>query len=368
MRKSNRIAAVAGLAAFAFMTVPAGSAHALFVGSWYDSATSTVSNAYTAAKETASAAVDSVKSTAFAASTWIQEKAEGAKTFVVETVKVVVAKAKEVAGKVWTAVTKTVTTGINYAKQGFAALKAGASALGAKVVAGAKAVGNAILNAVDFIKKYAGQVLDFVKGKYSQYAPVVQAKLKELASKGLDALAAQLTQKYPDAAAIIAKVRAGDFLGGIGEAAVLAANKGRPKLIDFLTDKAMTVLHPYLVKANGFLVGLALKLIRSPVSTAIATAVATTVASAAAAATAGVGGLLGPVLQPLTKVTADSLLDWVIEKVKGKLGELLFEKTKPVIKSHVIKPLVDKAFTALHGLLAKKFPRVFKGTALNTAD
>ena len=78
--------------------------------------------------------------------------------------------------------------------------------------------------------------------------------------------------------------------------------------------------------------------------------------------------VLGPILQPLTKVTADTLLDWVIEKVKNKIGELLFEQTKPTIKKYVIKPLVDRAFTSLHGLLVRKFPRVFKGTALKTQD
>src|SRR5262249_55782632 len=158
-----------------------------------------------------------------------------------------------------------------------------------------------------------------VKGKYNQYAPQILAALKNLAKNALNTLANKLKSEYPEAAAMITKVQNGDFLGAVGEGAVLAANKGRGPLIDWLSTMAMKALRPLLVRANQWLLDLAWKVIRSPASTAIATAIATTVASAAAAVTAGVGAVLGPVLQPLTKMTADSLLDWVWSKVSAKI-------------------------------------------------
>jgi hypothetical protein len=388
MRTNKRIAVGLGVAALACVTVSSSPANALFALDWakkaYNKAADVASSAVNSVKETASSVVNKVEEKASSAVDWVKEKATEAKNFATETATKVVEKTKEVAGKAWDATKaagkKAWNTAkeiggkaMDYAKKGWDKVKKTAKDVGGGIAAGAKWVGNkakegakAVVNAVmsigDFVGKYGKKVVAWVQQKYNEYAPKIVGFLKDLAMKGLNALAAALESKYPDAAAIIQKVRNGDFLGAVGEAAVLAANKGRPKLIDWLADQAMRVLQPLLVKANGFLVGLALKVIRSPVSTAIATAIASVVASAAAAVTAGIGAVLGPILQPLTKMTADTILDWAIDKVKDKIGQLLFEQTKPIIKNNVIKPLVNAGFDKLFAFLKRKFPKVFGNT------
>ena len=137
------------------------------------------------------------------------------------------------------------------------------------------------------------------------------------------------------------------------------AKMGKEKAVEYLTKTAMKALDKPLRKANEFLVEQAMKLMKSPVTQAIATGVSGAVSGAVASVTAGAGAFLQPLLQPLAKMSADKMVDWGIDKVKSKIGDLLFKQTKGLIADHVMKPLVNKGYDKLMDTAKHKFPKAF---------
>ena len=342
---------------------------------------------------------------------WVKGKASGAADFVSSTAKSAASAASNMVGAAWDRTKSVATTAYDYAKAGAQkvaektkaaydytqekagqavdwAKEKGKQALDAAKRAGKKAVdlaGQAGKKVVDAGKKayqagkeVVAKAYNWAKDKVNiiaKYGEKILSRVKEfartqivpLANKFLDWVKEKLGQAItyakkaaPAIAQIEQVIKTARTIIDVIQDPQKYIEKGKAALVDFLADTAMRVLRPALVKVNAFAVGWVMKILKHPVSTAIATAINTAITSAVAAVTAGVGAALAPVLQPLTKWTADRMIDWLIDKCKEKIGELIFEKSKSLLKQYVIRPLIDKAYDALIAFLKQKFPNAWK--------
>ena len=330
-------------------------------------ASSTYNKASKAVASTAGKAWDTVSTGAKAVGSTIKSGANAVGNTVKQGVKVV----KDTATKGYKAATK-------YAKQGWTTLssgakktwgyaKQGAQWVGKKTQEGAKWVGDKAKAGLDWAKdkfnllaKYGQRVLAGVKRTFDKYIKPLVGKMWDMGKNLLNQMLEQAKAQSPAMREVINTIQGKQSVAdAVGNLEAAYGEAGKAKLVGYLTKVAMKLLTPPIKAVIRFATNLLLKALQTPLAHAIAHALSTGIASAVAAVTAGIGAFLKPVLQPLTKWTADKMLDWLREKVKDKVADFIWSKSQGLVESYLIRPLVNRSYDGLLGVLKRKFPNVF---------
>jgi hypothetical protein len=180
-----------------------------------------------------------------------------------------------------------------------------------------------------FLKKYAGKFLDKVVAAARKFVPEI-GQVYDMIKSALNA-AQQIVDAIRNPKEIV--------------------ERGKAWAVEKLADIAMTALSPLLKKAFALIVGAAIKLAKHIATTPIAGMIAGAIASV----TFGIGGIT----MGFIKLALDKLFDFIIDKVKELVANLLFGGAKGLLKKAIVKPLVNGAYDAIVKFIKKKFPKLF---------
>lgn len=336
------------------------SAASSFVSSTAKKATSAASSVVSKSWDTVSSGAKAVGNTVKQGATAVGNTVKAGYKVVKDTAKAGYKVATKYANKAWTTVKSTASKGYNYASQG-------AKWVGKKTQEGAKWVGNKAKQGLDWAKdkfnllaKYGQRVLAGVKRTFDKYIKPLVGKMWDMGKNLLNQMLEKAKAQSPAMREIINTIQGKQSIAdAVGNLEASYGEAGKAKLVGYLTKIAMKLLTPAIKSVIRFATNLLLKALQTPLAHAIAHALSTGIASAVAAVTAGIGAFLKPVLQPLTKWTADRMLDWLRDKVKDKVADFIWSKSQGLVESYLIRPLVNRAYDGLLGVLKRKFPKVF---------